>query len=162
VSRWFSVAIAAIAAFALAAAGCGGDGNGNEITTSSLSKAEFIQKANEVCARGQDQAERNFTAFTKGKDFNIREVSKNPTEEQVDGLVNEVLIPAIKKEIAEIRALGAPAGDEDHIEAMLEANEEGIETAEELPQKVLERTEIAFGVASRLAKEYGLLTCGQR
>jgi hypothetical protein len=155
--------IAAIVAIAIGVAGCGGGGDdGSEISTSSLSKAEFTRKAEAICVKGQKQVERNFGAFAKKTDFNLRQVSQNPTKAQVNGLVNSVLIPAIKQEIAAIRALGAPQGDEDQIEAMLEANEEGIATAEDLPREVLEKTEVAFGVASRLAKEYGLALCGQR
>ncbi len=146
---------------AIVVAGCGGD-DGNEVTASSLGKAEFIAKADAICAKGQRQVERNFGTFAKKTDLNIQQITKNPTKEQVNGLVNTVLIPAIEEEITEIRALGAPAGDEDKIEAMLDATEEGIATAEDLPQTVLEQTGVAFGVGSRLAKEYGLTVCGQR
>jgi len=148
---------------AIAVAGCGGGSDdGNGITASSLSKAEFIAKADAICAKGQKQVERNFGAFAKKTKLNVQQVTKNPTKAQVNGLVHAVLIPAIEQEVTEIRALGAPAGDEDKIEAMLDATEEGIATAEDLPRTVLEETSVAFGVGSRLAKEYGLTVCGQR
>jgi hypothetical protein len=162
-SRGTRAAALVATAIAIIAAGCGGSSDdGEEITASSLSKAEFIARADAICAKGQRQVERNFGAYAKETDLKVQQITKKPTKEQVNGLVNTVLVPAIEEEIAEIRALGAPAGDEDKIEAMLEAMEEGIETAEGLPQKVLEQTGIAFGIGSRLAKEYGLTTCGQR
>jgi hypothetical protein len=157
-----SATIAVAAAIAIAVSGCGGGSDGDEITASSLSKAEFIRKADAICAKGQRQVERNFGAFAKKTKLDVKQVAKNPTKEQVNGLVNTVLIPVIEEEVAKIRALGAPAGDEDKIEAMLDATEEGIPTAEDLPRTVLEQTGVAFGVGSRLAKEYGLTVCGQR
>ncbi len=156
-------AIAALAvAGALVVGGCGGGDDGEEITTSSLSRAEFIAKADAICDKGQRQVERNFGDYAKKTDLQITQITKKPTKEQVNELVGTVLIPAIEQEITQIRALGAPAGDEDKIEAMLEAMEDGIETAKDLPQTVLEQTGVAFGISSRLAKEYGLTTCGLR
>jgi hypothetical protein len=149
-------------AVTIGASGCGGGSDGGEISTSSLSKAEFIKRADAICAKGQQQVERNFGAYAKKTNLNVQQVTKNPTKQQVDGLVHSVLLPAIKQEVTQIRALGAPRGDEDKIEAMLAAVEEGIETAEDLPRTVLEKTDVAFGVSSRLAKEYGLVACGQR
>jgi hypothetical protein len=158
VSKGLVALVVGSLAIALIVAGCGGSGDG-EVSTSSLSKAEFIKKADAACTRGNKRVEADFATFIKKTHFQL---SENPTKAEVDSLLHTVVIPAVEREVAEIRALGAPSGDEERIEAILVAVEEGIETAEKNPKIALENTSIAFGIAQRLAKEYGLQVCTQR
>ncbi len=149
-----------VVAVALAAVvmivGCGGsdDGSGGE----SISKEEFIVKADAVCKRSNERMEKAFGEFLKAN----RDIKK-PTDPALQQLVGDVMVPSIKREIEELRALGVPSGDEEKVEAMVAALEEGLETAEDNPKVVTSASsDTIFGIASRIAGEYGLEICGSR
>jgi hypothetical protein len=141
---------------ALSAAGCGG-GSDASSTANSISKAAFIKKADAVCKRGNRRMEAVFAhLLVQNKKI------KRPSKSDQEALVGTVLVPNIKREIREIRAFGAPSGDDDKVNGFLEALEEGIETAERNPKVVVKSSEAIFGIPSRLAREYGLEVCGSR
>jgi hypothetical protein len=142
-------------AIVLVVAGCGG--GGSSTSTSSISKAQFIKKADAVCATGNKRLEADFAAFLQEKK-NLRD----PSEADFEELVGKVVVPNLDREIKEIRALGVPSGDEDEVGEIVTAIEEGLETAENDPKAAVNSSEAVFGVSSRLAKEYGLEVCGSR
>ncbi|MDX6608757.1 MAG: hypothetical protein QOF85_682 [Solirubrobacterales bacterium] len=137
-------------------AGCGGGDSSS--STTSISKEEFIVKADAVCKRGTKRLEAGLVQFlTKGKKI------QKPSQQDNEKFVVTILIPSLRQEIKEIQALGVPKGDEEKVGAMIDALEEGLETAEDDPEAVAAgSTDIVFGIASRLAGEYGLETCGSR
>lgn len=149
-TRW----IAGVFLVALVLAGCGGDDDSNE---ASISKAQFIKKADQVCKEANKRMEAAFVAFLEGN----RDITR-PDGPAVEGLVGKILVPSIKREISELEALGTPDGDEDEIDEILTALEEGVETAEDNPKVVTGSADTVFGIASRLAEEYGLKICGSR
>lgn len=153
-TRAISLAVVLLGA-ALAAAGCGGDSD--ESSTSSISKAAFIKKTDAVCKRGNSRMEVAFAHFLRAN----RNVTR-PSKAEYEALVGKVLVPNVKREVKEIRAFGAPSGDEDRVDDFLEALEEGIEVAERNPKAVVSSSEVIFGIPSRLASEYGLEVCGTR
>lgn len=141
----------------LLAAGCGGGDGSDSSTGPAISKVAFIKKADAVCTGGNKRMEVGFARFLQ-ENKNIR----HPTEADYEELVVKVLVPNVSKEIKEIRALGAPDGDEDRVDDFLEALEEGIEAAERDPKVVITNSSVVFGISSRLAKEYGLEVCSSR
>ncbi|MGH2976238.1 MAG: hypothetical protein ACRDLL_15445 [Solirubrobacterales bacterium] len=153
-----SIALVA-AVVALFVVGCGG--GDASISTSTISKEAFIKKADAVCKKGFAQLQRGFAAYLKENKKSIIAL-RHPSRADYEGLIGGVLVPNLEKEIEEIRALGAPSGDEDRIEEILTAFEEGIETAESNRKAVTNSSEAIFGIGSRLAKEYGLEVCGSR
>jgi hypothetical protein len=155
--RTHSIALlAGMLAVSLIVAGCGG-GSDESNTGATISKAAFIKKADAVCSGGNKRMEIAFAHFLEAKK-NV----KHPSNADYEELVGKVLIPNVSREIKEIRALGAPSGDEDRVNGFLEALEEGIEVAERDPKVVVSSSEAVFGIPSRLAKEYGLGVCGSR
>jgi hypothetical protein len=156
VGTWLTSFGAGALVIALVFTGCGGDDSSS--STTSISKEEFIAKADGVCKQGTKRLEAGLVRFlTNGK-----EVQK-PSQADNEKFIIAVLTPSLRREIKEIRALGVPDGDEEKVEAMIAALEEGLETAEGDPEAVAAgSTDIVFGIASRLAGEYGLETCGSR
>lgn len=148
-----SLALTAALVAALLVAGCGGDSDGE----SSISKAQFIAKADAICKQSNERMEAGFTKLLKNV-TNLTKLKKVEYEEIVD----EVMVPSIEREIEELGALGIPAGDEERIDAMIDALEEGKETAERNPEAVNASSDAVFGIASRIAGEYGLEVCGSR
>ncbi len=149
--------ITGLLAAALIWAGCGGGGDSTEVTASSISKADFVKEADAACKKGEEAVQADFKTFLK-ENKNIQ----NPTETDYAGLVETVLVSNIEQEVEDIRALGAPSGDVDEVEAMLVAREEGIEEAEAQPKKAVQGNPAGFTKAGKLAQEYGLKVCGSR
>ena len=132
----------------LFAAGCGGDGQ-SDTTTASITKAEFVTKANAACARihGQAQAE-------------LVDYMKNQTGEPTTAdLGKRFVIAPKRREVEEFIALGLPSEDEDQVRAIVVAFETGISKAEAEPAQVAQNSTEAFGVPEKLATEFGLEGC---
>lgn len=143
----------AVALVVLLVVGCGGDSSDGP----AISKEAFIKQADAICQRGNKRLEVALADFLK-QQKSFKRFSKGDYEE----LIPTVFIPSFTREIKEIRALGIPNGDEEKIEAMLSALEEGLETAESDPKLASTNSEAVFGISSRIANEYGLKVCGTR
>jgi hypothetical protein len=144
-----------VLAVATLAAGCGGGSDSSSGPT--ISKAVFVKRADAVCTKGNERMEVAFAHFLQ-ENKNV----KRPDDAKLEKLVGTILVPNVKREVKELRALGAPSGDEDRVGEIVKALEEGLETAEGNPQAAVNSSEAVFGIASRLAKEYGLEVCGSR
>lgn len=147
-------------------AGCGGGGDatgantsGVTITTSSLSRDEFIAQASKACQRLRKNLLKRVLAY-----LNQHEKAQNQTRSEETKVFADmtrfVLLPTIRKEMAEIRKLGAPAGDEDEVEAFLDTQQEAVDAVAKL-KHIVSRFEIEryFTAAEKLFREYGLDKC---
>jgi hypothetical protein len=153
-----TLAVGVVVALGLLATGCGGSSDsGSEITASSITKAEFVKKVDAICTRRNTELEGELAKFIKSTNFNPRE----GTEDAYITLVGQFYVPALKRESARIRALGAPQGDEDEVGELVEALERGLETAEKEPKKVVDLSSVVFKESNQLGKEYGLTACEQ-
>ena len=152
------VGIAAISAVtALYVAGCGDDGDETTTTTSTsaLTKQEFVRNANKICKSSNDKIERASSQFFANAPRN-----KKPPTEEIEQFGRKTVFPTIQAEIDRIRALGAPQGDEDEVNAILEAAQSGLDKLEQDPQQLAKRGAApAFKQARRLAGAYGLDQC---
>jgi hypothetical protein len=154
-----TIAIAVALAVAALVAGCGG---GDDSSTTTVSKAVFIKKVDAVCKNGTERMQRAVLKFLKEGREQGGEI-KRPSTDQSVKLVGAVIVPSVQKEIKEIKALGVPSGDEEKVEAIVGALEEGVETAEDDPQAVVKgSSDVIFGIASRIAGEYGIAGCSVR
>jgi hypothetical protein len=157
--KWRVVAAAACAmAAAISANGCGGSSSGAvEVQTGSLSKAEFIKKADAVCTRNQERAGQELAGYMEK--HHVR-VSGQLPKGVAAGLLGAVIEPAYQREIAEISELGAPDKDAEKVAAMLEAMEADLAKAQRDPAGAFSRHELV-PTAGELARAYGLSGCGE-
>lgn len=131
--------------FALVAAGCGGGDD-----TESLSKSQFLKQGNAICKEGEEE---------RGKliiDASGKLKQEASVEEQED-LVLEVL-PTYEKTTRELDELGAPEGDEEKVDAIVEAMEEAAEKVEANPGTALVAN-VPFKEANEQVEKYGLKSC---
>lgn len=138
----------------LAIAGCGGgddDGGGEE----TLTKVEFIAQGDAICKKAEKQAETEAEEFAEENGFDLEKA----TDEELEEAIAEVLVPALERQSREIDALGAPEGDEEKVEAIIVALEDGTSKVEDDPSAVLEGSPLKE--ASQLASDYGFETCGE-
>lgn len=146
-------AIVAAAALVLGAAGCGGgdDSSSTSSTAAALSKDEFVTQANQICADGNKEisAAQN-EAFSVGP----------PVQDKVEQFITATVIPSVQSQVDGIRALGAPAGDEDQVAAILDSAQGAIDDATADPS-LLEGSQSSdpFAETNKLAAAYGLTEC---
>jgi len=151
-----TIAIAVALTAAALVAGCGGGGD-SSTATASVSKAAFIKKVDTVCQKGTERMQRAILVFLKQhKDV------QRPNKAQSEKLVGTAIVPSVKTELKELKALEAPEGDEERVDAIISALEEGLETAEDNPEAVVASSDAVFGISGRLAGEYGAEVCGSR
>jgi hypothetical protein len=157
--RLIAVFLGAVAIAAIAA-GCGGGSDTSSSTAvagggegdSSLSKAAFIQRGDALCAKNNTAMAKQANELTPGNG------GKNITpQEAEDELVTDVFAPGIGRQAEDISSLGAPAGEEDEVEAIVAAIEAGAKEAEQDPSSFGSG---AFSEASELARAYGFKVCG--
>lgn len=142
-------------AFGLVAAGCGSSDDGTDTTaTATITKAELIKKADAICAAGNKANEEAAEEAAEEAGFKLEDA----TDEQLRGLIADIVVPGVREQAEEIASLGAPEGDEDQVAAVVAAVEEGVDALEADPNEALEGE--PFSEASELAGEYGFKVCG--
>jgi hypothetical protein len=140
----------ALIALFLALSGCGGGEATNEMTTGSMTKAQFLTQGNAICSQVFDEIDRRY-----GK------LSKKSTDAELNEQAQEIVPPLVSRLVGRLRALGAPKGEEARVEKILVALEEGVETAEEDVSTVRgSRGEFAFEKGYEMLWDYGLMRCG--
>ncbi|HKH64487.1 MAG TPA: hypothetical protein VKA35_03385 [Solirubrobacterales bacterium] len=161
-NKALTVALVALVALALAVAGCGGgdDSTGStEVSVNAdLTKAQFLQQANAICAKANQELDQEIEEFAKEHNLGGK---KEPTKEVLAEAAEEILLPSATRQVEEIRDLGAPAGEEKAVDKILTAAEKAVEESEEDPAKAALSTGGPFTDANKLASDYGLKRCGE-
>jgi hypothetical protein len=134
---------------ALVVAGCGG-GDDDSTSTSSLAKPAWIAKADAICQQGNQDIEQ-----AANEQFGKQD--QQPTDEQVQQFTSATVVPSVQRQIDEIRDLGAPSGDEDQVNKILDTVQADIDKAKSAT--TLQGDTFADGNA--LATQYGLKVCGR-
>jgi hypothetical protein len=142
------------------AAGCGG-GDGDE--RAPISRSAFVEKGSAICVATRQGIRSDFEAFTtgdEGREIERAEKAGELTPEEAAAQVGEeIIVPAMRKELEEFRALGIPPGDNDEVATLLKAFEEGLEKAEGHPERAAANGTEAFGSSGEVAGDYGLEGC---
>jgi hypothetical protein len=144
---------------ALALGACGDDdddGGGDGGTT----KAEFIEKADAICAAGEERSEQIARDGLQNP--------QNPTGEEILAILEE-LVPLQRDVIDDVRALETPEGDEDEINDFLDKAEQATDETEQIddPSQALAMVQAAdtpadpFHEANQAAADYGLKDCAE-
>lgn len=141
----------------LVMSGCGGG------RAPTVSRAHFVAEASEICKGTSQRIQAELAAYGRSRGEKEAEraekAGKLSYAEAAMRLAQRILIPAKKQELDEFRALGIPQEDSQSANALLSAFEEGIEKAEEHPERAVQDGTEAFGKQERLADEYGLRAC---
>jgi hypothetical protein len=150
------VEIAAVLGVAVVAAfsACGGDG-GETVPTGTLTKAQFLRKAETVCQRSLEELNKADLAAWKKY-----EPDHTTTDEAVLNKVSLALVPGKEREVRRLRALGLPKGDERYVYDMLQTWEEGLQEAREDPSLIREAGPgTGLYQSYKMASRYGLEGC---
>ncbi len=157
---YLAVALAIIAALLGGCGSSGDDGSTDGSTvafkTSSLSKAQWIKKAGEVCTTWTTPIIEKVNAY--------EEKHRGKTSREAEVVAGKAIrqeIPPLMTNLAKgIRALGAPEGDEDQISAFVVAFEGDTEKVATGPSlKSLTEFEPNYRDSAKIARQYGLTGC---
>lgn len=135
-----------LAVFALALIGCGSDDSG---TAASLTKAQFIKKADAICGKAEEE---RVEAMNKISDSLGNELRKN-----AEKLV-EAGLPFYKKATEEITEIGLPEGQEAEVEAIIRSREVAAEKAEKDPARAGTSNDF-WQESGDLQKQFGFENC---
>jgi hypothetical protein len=142
-----TLALTAVLALGVIAAGCGG-GDDSDTTTTVLTKPAWIAKADAICQQGNQEIEQ-----AAQQQFG----NQRPTAAEVQQFATGTALPNTQSQIDKIRALGAPSGDEDQVNHILDTVQAEIDTA----KAAGDIEDSTFAEGNSLAKQYGLKVCGQ-
>src|SRR4051794_1795795 len=141
-----ALALTAVLAFGAIAAGCGS--SGDDSSTSDLTKAEWIAKADSICQQGNQ---------TINQAAQQQFGNQKPTAAEVQQFATGTALPNTQSQVDQIKALGAPSGDEDQVNKILDTVQADIDKAKSAGD--IESS--TFDDGNALAKQYGLKVCGQ-
>lgn len=138
---------------ALLAVGCGGEDE--EIATATVSKPEYMESLVTIC-------DRTYASVRDEYEVYVKEHGENAFDDpdRIEEYTDTVLIPAREQQADEVRELGAPKGDEEEIESIVAAYEDGVAEAEEDPENAVKGAYGPWVPATELVKKYGAQDCG--
>ena len=156
------VALLAAALAAAIVAGCGGDDGGSDTTPADapgpISKEEFVAEGNEICEASNEELVSGIEEFAED---NGLEGDDQPSQEQLDELASEVVLPSIANQVDAIRGLGIPKGQEKEVGAFLDNAETTIEELEADPSLLTDPQTSPFIEVNKEAIDLGLVSCGE-
>lgn len=128
-------------ALTLGLAGCGGDDGGD----APIAKADFLDQGNAICAAG-----------SLAVDDVGNSIDQND-EEQLLAAIEGQVVPLVRSQIDDLRALGYPDGDKSTLEAIYTDTEGVLDAWEDDPSQALDDERMA-PINKRLG-DYGLTEC---
>ncbi len=142
------------AALALAAAGCGDDDEGDTGESGTpLTKEEWIAQADAICEQADQDIDQQVNELFGGQ---------QPSQEEIDQFTEDVLVPSLRDQAADIRALTPPEGEEDEINQLLDDLDSAIDEVESDPSLLqASGNEDPFPEVNQEAEDLGLKVCGQ-
>jgi hypothetical protein len=134
-----------VAGLAVSAAACGDSGG--------VSKSEYLAQARAVCQKGHD----TLAAASNAVLAKVPPGQKLP-EPEIENFVRQTVIPTIRDQIGQLRALPPPKGKKGEVEEIYRALEKGLDELEKSPKRLIDGSNV-FAEADRLATKYGIGVC---
>ena len=143
-TRMRAMALLAAAGLALSAAACGEDG---------ITKTEYLARAKAVCQKGnQTLTEASNATFAKVPP------GQKLSDPEIENFVRQTVVPTIRTQVKELRALPPPKGKKKNVEEIYRALDKGLDELEQNPKKLIDGSNV-FAEADSLAAKYGITVC---
>jgi hypothetical protein len=150
---WASTALSLLV---LTFAACGSGEKAEDSGSRTIPKAIFMKRVLAICGQANEEITRVYGRYAERP----YPGGRPPTSEKMNAVAEEVVIPARRKQVRRIRALGFPPGEERQVREILAAIEEGIEEGERDRRTLrADGVRYAFTRALELEGEYGLGAC---
>ena len=139
-----AMALLAAAGLAVPAAACGEEG---------VTKTEYLAKAKAVCQKGnQTLTEASNATFAKVPP------GQRLSDPEIENFVHQTVIPTIRDQVRQLRALPPPKGKKGKVEEIYGALDKGLDELEKNPKKLIDGSNV-FAEADSLAAKYGINVC---
>ena len=150
-----AVAVAVTLFAGIAVAGCGSSSSSSSSSSAStaatgITKAQFVAKANAICAAGN-----------KATNAALSPITKKTSQSQSVVIVKTAFVPAVQTQITAIKALGAPAGDEATVNKMVTYAQQDLNKIKKDPTLVFSGKD-QFHNFAVIAHPYGLVQCDKQ
>jgi len=141
------------------AVGCGGSSN-DEVTvqTGSLSKAEFVKKADAICEAARTEFLAKYTNYVEGHKSDI--INPQKQDAVLGEVLETILAPNIERQITQISELGAPGNYAPEVTDFLNALQTRLDKAKENPAG-LATTPTPFVDAENIARRAAMNGCAE-
>jgi hypothetical protein len=140
------VLLVSVAALNIAGISACGD---SDSTEASLTKKQFVQRAEEICNHAEGEQLQLATVYIK----------KRPGTGSEE-LVKVAGVPPLEKEVHELELLSVPQGDEKRLQIITEEFTKALDVVRNSPQAALSQQQSnPFERANALSKAYGLKVC---
>jgi len=140
-----AVALLVAVGFAVSATACGDSGG--------VSRSEYLAKAKAVCQKGNqtltDASNATFAKVPPGQKL---------SDPEIEAFVRQTVIPTIRDQVKQLRALPPPKGKKAQVEEIYRALDKGLDELEKTPKKLLDGSNV-FAEADSLATKYGISLC---
>jgi len=154
------VLLIAILAALFSVAGCGSsDSSGVTVQTGSLSKAEFVKKADAICEAARTALVAKFFNFVKTHQAAASGGSHSKAA-LLGEAVDSAVAPNVEGEIHQISTLGAPGEYASEVASFLDVLQERLEKLQEDPNQ-LTVSATPFKQAGIAAEQAGMSGCAQ-
>lgn len=120
--------------------------------TAPPAKTSFVRRANAICARSAAERSKALARYARSN-------SGKPATERVEGSLQEIYVPALEAQVAKLRRLTPPRGDEGEVEAIIDAIGEWAAATRRGGASEKDAIDQAINRASALARRYGLARC---
>lgn len=149
-NRWIGGVLSGVVVIAVLVGGCG---EGSD-ASSGLTKAEFAEQADAVCAKRKKEWQGALVSYKK--ELKAKEALNKPAVqlEIADELLRDSMLPALSDQLQGLEELEAPEGSETQVKKMLQALSGGISEVEDKGVKAL--SEAAFATFEQQAKALGV------
>jgi hypothetical protein len=131
----------------------GGEAGSAASQSGPLTKKAFVKEAEAICHK---------IPATYGEKSEALAKSMKNGQKPTTGETNlKAAVPADHLAIEELEALSPPTGDEQKVEAIIQALENGVKGVEEQPESELSGPKSPYAEWQKLTKDYGLSFCSQ-
>lgn len=139
-------ALVGAACLTVSASGCGGGSKG-------ISKTDYLARAKTVCDQGNK-------VLTAASNYVVSKLAPGQklSEAEIDDFVRKTVIPTIRDQVKQLRAIPPPKGEKAHVEEIYKALDKGLDDLQQNPKKLSDGSNV-FGDADTLAKKYGITVC---
>jgi hypothetical protein len=141
-----SIILVSIGIGAVTASGCGSSDSSD--SASAPTKSQYVKEADAICAKAEGEQFQLIVAYKK----------KHPTAEEEE-MVKPAAIPPLEEEMSGIKALATPEGDEDQVQAWINAFEASLQKVKNNPHSILNLRKNPFEDANKKAAKLGFKTC---
>ena len=153
-----TLVLAALGALCVVAvlAGCGDGSNAaaTEESSAPLSKAQFVNQAEDICLEEAEKKEAAVAASFQELEAKGR---KSLSPQDTSAVVEESVLPAYRNVVKRLAKLGAPHDDKAEVEKMIDEYESALQALEAEPGAATKHN--PFAKPDESAKAYGIEDC---